>query len=87
MVIGERKNLDIRWPSHATHVFVLKLTFTGLQAFKPPVINFSVLGTSTVLKPSTTGSATTDSTGFIKRAALRARHRVSICCGDGWSAD
>ena len=61
------------------HALSLELTFAGLHALKPPVINVSVAGTSTVLKPSTTRSATTDSAGFPERAALWARHRISDC--------
>ena len=48
----------------------LGLTFTGLHALKPPVINVSVADTSTVLIPSTTRSATTDNSGFLELAAL-----------------
>ena len=58
-------------------LFSLGLTFTGCDALKPPVISVSVDGNSTVLMPSTTRSATTDSTGFRKRAALWTRHHVS----------
>ena len=49
------------------------LTFAGLHALKPPVIDVSVAGTSAVLKPSTARSATTDSAGFLEGAALWAR--------------
>ena len=48
------------------------LTFASLHALKPPVINVSIANTSTVPKPSTVGSATTDSAGFLECAALRA---------------
>ena len=48
----------------------LELTFAGLHALRPLVINVSVAGTSTVLIPSTAGSATTDSAGFREGAAL-----------------
>ena len=51
----------------------LKLTFAGLQSFKPPVRNVFVPGTSTVLKPSTTRSATAFFTGFLECATLLAR--------------
>ena len=51
----------------------LALTFARFHALKPAVINVSVSGTSTILVPSTTRSATTDSAGFLERAALWAR--------------
>ena len=59
------------------------LTCAGLHALRPFVINFSVARSSTILEPSTTGSATTYSAGFLERAALWARHSVS----DGWRDD
>ena len=59
------------------HILSLALTLAGLHAFKPPVINVSVAGTPTVLKPSTARSATTDSAGFLEGAALWARQHVS----------
>ena len=62
----------------------LKLTFASLDALKPPVISVFVAGASTILIPSTATSATTDSTGFSERAALRARYRISDRCGHGW---
>ena len=70
------------------HVVSSQLTFAGSYTFKPPVINDSVPCTSTVLEPSTSRSATTDSAGFLERAALRACHRVSDRWGDGcdWPA-
>ena len=52
------------------------LTFASLDALKPVVINISLADTSTVLIPSTARSATTDSAGFLERAALWARHHV-----------
>ena len=58
-------------------VISLELTFAGLQAVKPPVINVSVPGTATVLIPRTTRSTATHSAGFLERAALWARHRLS----------
>ena len=61
----------------------LKLTFAGLQTFKPSVIYFSVSGTSALLKPSTTWSTTTGSAGFLKRTASWARPRMSNHWGDG----
>ena len=48
----------------------IELTFAGLHALIPLVINVSVVGTSAVLIPSTTRSATTDSAGLLKLAAL-----------------
>ena len=48
----------------------LELTFAGLHALRPTVINVSVAGTSAVLVPSTAGSATTGSAGFLEGAAL-----------------
>ena len=50
------------------------LTFAGLHALKPCVINVSVASTSAVLMPSTARSATTDSAGFSKSVALWTRH-------------
>ena len=56
------------------HGFRLGLTSAGLGAVKPPVTSLAVAGNSAVLVPSTARSATTDSAGFHKRAALWARH-------------
>ena len=53
------------------------LTFTCLHALKPPVVTVTVAGTSAVPKPSTPRSATTDSSGPLKLAALCAYHRIS----------
>ena len=53
------------------------LTFAGLHALRPPVINVSVAGTPAVLEPSTPRSATTKSAGLFKLTALCARHRIS----------
>ena len=58
-------------------VISLELTFAGLHALRPHVINVSVAGTSAVLEPRTARSATTDSAGFLERAALWARYRIS----------
>ena len=55
----------------------LELTFACLDALKPPVISVSVADTSTILIPSTTRSATTDSAGFLERTALGARHIIA----------
>ena len=68
------------------HAVRLGLTFAGLHALKPPVINDSVAGTSAVLKPSTARSATTESAVFLERAAFWTRHRISDHWGDGWRA-
>ncbi len=56
------------------HIISLELTFAGIHTFEPPVINVAVAGTATVLKPSTSRSATTESAGFTERAAFWARH-------------
>ena len=55
----------------------LERTFASHRAVGPPVINVPVADTSTILKPSTTRSATTDSAGFLERAASWAHHRTS----------
>ena len=65
----------------------LELTFARRHALKPLVVNVFVAGTSAVLKPSTTGSATAVSAGFLERAAFGACHRFSDRWGDGWRAD
>ena len=54
----------------------LELTFASLNALKPPVSNVGIAGTSAVLEPRTARSATTDSAGFLERAALQTRHRI-----------
>ena len=64
-----------------------ELTFAGLHALKPAVFYISVAGTSTGLKPSTAGSATTDSAGFLEPAALCARHHIGDRWGYGWRDD
>ena len=61
------------------HSVSRELTSAGLCAFDPRVLNVRIAGTSTVLIPSATGSATTDSTGFLEGAALGTRH-----CRSGW---
>ena len=55
----------------------LGLTFAGIDSLKPHVISVSVVGTYTILIPSTARSATTASAGFLERAALWARHLVA----------
>ena len=67
---------------HLIYAISIELTLAGLQTLNPPVIYVSVAGTSTLLKPSTTRSATTDSAGFLKCAALWARHRAINRWGD-----
>ena len=62
------------------HVISLGLTFAGLHALKPPVINVTAAGTSAVPKPSTARSAATDSAGFTELAALWTRHRIGDRC-------
>ena len=69
------------------HGVSVALTFTGLDALRPPVISVSVAGPSAILKPSATRSATTASAGFLERAALWARHGIRDRWGAYWSAD
>ena len=64
-----------------------KLTLAGRHAIKPLVINIFVAGTSTILKPSATRSAATDSARSLERAALGTRHRLSDRWGNGWRGD
>ena len=59
------------------HALNIELTFAGLRALKPPVINVSIAGSSALLKPSTARSATTGSAGFLERAALWTGNRFS----------
>ena len=68
------------------HAVNMALTFAGLYALKPPVINVSIAGISTVLIPSTTRSTTTSSAGFLELAALWAIHLMSNRWCDGWQA-
>ena len=71
-----RKMLErLRLVQTKTDTLGLALTFASLHALRPPVLNIYVPGSSAVLKPSTTRSATTDYAGFLKRAALWARRR------------
>ena len=55
---------------HKLHITSLGLTFAGLNALKPPVINISVDNTRAVLIPSTARSATTGYAGFLEVAAF-----------------
>ena len=57
----------------------LLLTVAGPGALEPTVTNVSVASTSAVLKPRTVGCATTDSTGFLEGAALRAPYHMNNC--------
>ena len=61
------------------HASSLELTFAGLRALEPPVVNVSVASTSAVLIPRTARSTTTDSAGFREHAALWAHPRTSDC--------
>ena len=63
--------------AHYIHFIRFALTFAGLNAFKPPVLNILVAVCSALLVPSTAGSATTGSAGFLERAALWAHHLVN----------
>ena len=63
------------------HASNLELTFTRLGAHHPRVFNLSVASTSTLPIPSTARSTTTDSAGFLERAAFWARRRRR---GVGW---
>ena len=47
----------------------LALTFASFNALRPPVISVPFANTSAILKPSTAGSATADSAGFLERTA------------------
>ena len=64
-------------PSLSHNILSFELTFAGLDALKPFVTSVSVVGTAAILIPSTARSATTDSAGFLERAALWARHHIS----------
>ena len=46
------------------------LTFACLRTLRPAVTTVSVVTTSAVLVPSTAGSATADSAGFLEDTAL-----------------
>ena len=72
----EKKNaITVTDPCYMT--YASELTFAGLHALKPLVVYVFVCSTSAVLVPSGTRSATTDSAGFRKRAALWARHIIA----------
>ena len=69
------------------HVVSLELTCTGRHSLNPLVVNVFIAGTSTVLKPSTARSATTDFAGFLEHAAFGACLGFSDRWRDGWRAD
>ena len=69
------------------HTISLELTCASFDALRPPVINFSIAYTSAVFEPSTTRSATTDSAGFLERAALWAHPRIFYGWGNRYRAD
>ena len=70
----KRQTTQLASASMGMHSMRREITFAGPQAFDPRVLNVCVATTSTHLKPSATGSAATDSAGFLERAALRTRH-------------
>ena len=59
----------------------IELTFADSGTLRPPVVNVFVVDSPAVLIPSTAGSATTDSTGFLKGTALWTRHFIGRCNG------
>ena len=63
------------------HALNFELTFAGIHALRPLVIDIPVAGTPAVLKPGATRSATAYSAGFLEHAALWARRRTD-CWGD-----
>ena len=65
-----REDVKVNLAKMYLHAVNIELTFAGLHALRPPVISVSVRGTSTILIPSTARSATTDSAGLFKLAAL-----------------
>ena len=69
---------------HVSTAVNLGLTFASLHALKPAVIHVSVAGTSTIIIPSTTRSATTDSPRFLERAAVWTYHHRR---GDAWRSE
>ena len=73
MIIGQRdkeKNAHQPLFSHVLKYYWMELTFAGLHAFRPSVLNVAAAKSSAVFEPSTTRSATTDSTGLMERATL-----------------
>ena len=70
------KHFNSNWVKMYLNTVNIELTFAGIRAFKPPVINVSPASTSAVIIPSTTRSATTDSPRFLKLAALWTLHLI-----------
>ena len=68
----------IRYTSHRAKMYLhtssLELTFAGLRALDPRVVNVSIASTSAILIPSTTGSATTCSPVLLECATIRTHH-------------
>ena len=58
------------------HVIDLELTFAGLHAIGPPVIDIFAANSSTVLEPRTTRSAATESAGFPECSTPWTRYRT-----------
>ena len=78
--IGQRNELTNPWHMlaiHHLHVIHAELTFAGLHAFRPLVINILAAKSSTVIEPSTARSATTQSTGFLEHSTLWTRYVIS----------
>ena len=69
---GKKKERSRFSHSLAMHLHAIgpRLTYTGIHALRPTVINISVADSSAVLEPSAARSATTGSAGFLERAAL-----------------
>ena len=61
---------DVNLANMHLYAVNIELTCAGLHTLRPPVISVSVVGTSTILEPITARSATTDSAGLFKLAAL-----------------
>ena len=68
---------------HVLAVVDLGLTFACLYALRPAVVHISVAGTTTILVPRASRSATTDSPGLLERATVRT---YNDCCYDVWHA-
>ena len=60
------------------HAIDAELTFAGLHAFRPFVINILAAKSSTIIEPSTTRSATTHSTRFLEHSTLWTRYVSAI---------
>ena len=76
MMVNAKRNAPINPLSslikHVATPIYAGLTCAGLHALNPTVLKIFVADTSTILIPSTTRSAATDSPGFLERAAVRA---------------